>query len=463
MKGTGKTALLWYIRCMIDKLDNTSTQFILFRSDISSDDREKLGKAASVCSVSDEATSSSSDYEDAWEWYFHRQIVSYCEDNNIELFEKNEYWKKYCKCVNMPVGLDDEKKNSLPKVKKGKIQVKANLPFADLGIEADFEPGNSDFRQVSFSSLVAKVHDLFSKLTPTNRKLYFFVDELELSFVKTKQYKKDVLMIRDIVVTITKLNTLSRKKNFGLYIITGIRSEVIASTNSVGKEINKPIADFGVVLKWAQAGVPLKNHPLMKIILKRILAAHVKANPDDSVSEDKIWDMYFPDTIGAKPTEDYIMFKTWFRPRDLVRFFNLVRQHSPALTSFSAQSFDKISIDYSKACWVECSEELQASYSESDIDAISDLLMALECPFSYNEIELHAKKRSELYDNVASLISKKKLGDLLNHLYSLGIIGNCGDRTRFAFRGDNKLIVDYDMKVHDALWNHFAIKYRSKR
>ena len=59
--------------------------------------------------------------------------------------------------------------------------------------------------------------------------------------------------------------------------------------------------------------------------------------------------------------------------------------------------------------------------------------------------------------------SKKKLGDLLNHLYSLGIIGNCGDRTRFAFRGDNKLIVDYDMKVHDALWNHFAIKYRSKR
>ena len=49
---------------------------------------------------------------------------------------------------------------------------------------------------------------------------------------------------------------------------------------------------------------------------------------------------------------------------------------------------------------------------------------------------------------------------LLSHLYNIGIIGNTGANVRYSFRGDDGLVIENRMKIHDPLWSYLSIEYR---
>jgi hypothetical protein len=51
------------------------------------------------------------------------------------------------------------------------------------------------------------------------------------------------------------------------------------------------------------------------------------------------------------------------------------------------------------------------------------------------------------------------MGDILSVLYRVGIIGNTGERVRYSFRGDDELVIEGKMKIHDPLWNYFSIEH----
>lgn len=70
-------------------------------------------------------------------------------------------------------------------------------------------------------------------------------------------------------------------------------------------------------------------------------------------------------------------------------------------------------------------------------------------------------EKRKMYSDIDVLLNKFKLGDVLSVLYRIGIIGNTGERIRYAFRGDDDILLDKKMKVHDPLWNYLAIEYHS--
>ncbi len=88
------------------------------------------------------------------------------------------------------------------------------------------------------------------------------------------------------------------------------------------------------------------------------------------------------------------------------------------------------------------------------------MLTALKSPFTIHQITDKCEKGRRVYSALDDLLKKYKIGDLLSHLYNVGIIGNTGEKIRYSFRGDDELIIENMMKIHDSLWNYLSIEYR---
>ena len=130
----------------------------------------------------------------------------------------------------------------------------------------------------------------------------------------------------------------------------------------------------------------------------------------------------------------------------------------PNEIKFSSQSFDTIRKEYSTQSCVEHIEELRAKFTETEINGIKTLLYGMRCPFSYSDLTVKADEKKQIYSEVSSLLDKYRLGDVLSSLYKVGIVGNTGEKVRFSFRGDDDILLDKKIKIHDPLWNYLAIE-----
>lgn len=463
LKGTGKTALMRYLSLYLENEWNANTHFFLFKEEIKDNSKSKLTKGSDWISLKSGKKSDQKDYELVWAWFIFRKIVEVCESRKIDLFYKDKKWDSFVTQVKAAT-LDEKEKSSLfPKITQANITIKTTPIEANISTEFNKKDINNNTTKVKFAEYVECTYKLFQELKPGKDNLYFFVDEIELSYGEKKQYQKDIWMIRDLITAIDALNRIARKNKYQLYFITGLRREVLDSTKSAGKEINKPVEDFGVNLIWQQSGTK-KDHPLIGIIHKRLSAAEqMSLEPSERAKEDELWERYLPVKIGGIDSHEYILNKTWYRPRDIVRLLNIAKEQIPQDTKFSSAVFESINKDYSSKSWVEISEELQSKYSTDEIDGIKAIIRGIKCPFDYAEITQKADSAKEMYEMTNNLLSKYRLSDILNHLYKVGIIGNTGDLVRFAYRGDADLIIENQMKIHDALWNFLSVESKKKR
>ncbi len=462
-KGIGKTALLRYIDIQLRKDSKNNTSFILFKSDLSAEDRKEFyNKSQCIVDESELKTAGDiRDYETVWQWFFYSYIYHFVKNDAEDYFEMDKTWRlfeKSIRCVELVESPVVKKIRSyIPHVKQGRVKLSRGGDYAELG----FNTG--DDLRVDFSEVVSKAGDLFSNLTGKGeKKLYLLVDELEISYELKKQYDRDVRLIRDLIVTIEHINALLRRNGFNIYIIASIRSEILSAVNAIGKEINKCVEDFGIQIAWHQSGGSLHDHPLIHIIMKRLLAAEKLDDTDEN--REKVWNQYFPDkTIQRRDVESYILYNSWYRPRDMVRFLTQAQRAYPNATAFTHQVFDKIRKTYSSECWTECMEELKAKYKNDQISAIESIFNGWKSHFTLEDFGRRIAEKVK-YDNRLNLISDNIIV-LLENLYRVGVIGNSyiPDRdtkpiVRFVFRGDDKLLPDKDMMVHNALKPYFSLR-----
>lgn len=456
LKGTGKTALLRYIELICKKRYSAATSFILFKSDFIQNNKAQMVKLANNAFLTEknDCVEFEEDFEAVWYWFFHRHIVRIMEESTCGVFVKDKHWEEYKSCVKSIK--DDHQYGFLfPRVKGGTIEL--NLPISTMStkIAVDLEFDEERIK-VPFVKLVQNANDLFSRLTPGSGRLYIFVDELELSFSKQEQYQKDIKLIRDVIRIIYELNSLAKTRNMHFHIITGIRSEVVKATGSCGKEINKPIEDYGLMLQWQQRGNSF-SHPLIKIINKKIRASESRLGIKES-SDEEIWDKYFPIKINGKRTYEYILQQTWYRPRDVVRILSLIKEQYPDSSVFSHQMFVAIRKEYSSRCWTEQVEELNAKYTKEEIDGIKRLLSGIKSPFTFQYLKERVESLKDFSSNVEKLLNKYRLFDIMDDLFTIGVIGNTGRLTRFSFRGDESLLPENPMMVHNSLCPYLSVE-----
>jgi Cdc6-like AAA superfamily ATPase len=466
LKGTGKTALLRYMAIKMEETLQAKTSFILFKSDIKEQERKDFSKAAGTVfannnSTSNETENFNNEFEDVWMWFIHRHIVELANKKDCNPFYNDTNWKKYVACVTAPRLGDEESgiKKLIPKLKRGNVEVNAGLEgiSGTLGLEFDWE--DQEHTKVKFNSIVKQANNLFSKLIGNEKKLYIFLDELELTLDNNKKYVRDKKIIRDLIIAIHEFNIICKKNNFQVFLIAAIRSEVLTAVESSGKEINKIISDFATPIIWHQSGGNISNHPILQIIVKRLKASEKFYDLNLNDSSEAIWRRYFPETIQNEKTEKYILHLTWYRPRDVIRLLNIAQNQYPKATNFSHQVFDGIKKSYSGESWTELSEELRAIYREEEIDGIKRLFYGINNPFYYNYLNRHVNTIKEMYTNVELLLSNHKLGEILSNAYRVGLIGNSGKKYRFAHRGDDEILLEKQMMLHRALWASLSIEH----
>lgn len=225
-------------------------------------------------------------------------------------------------------------------------------------------------------------------------------------------------------------------------------------------EINKTVHDFGVSISWEQKGGDIKQHPLLKMLEKRI---HFSEQQQGIQESKDIWKTYFTSYIGEShlPIENYILDQTWYKPRDIIRLFTLIQKKYGNKSFFDQSVFQTITKPYSEESWVEFEETLTVKYSDIEVEGIKKSLTGLKLPFDVGIFMKHMDGKMDFFEEVEVLRKNRKPAQILKDLYEIGIIGNYGENSRFSFKGDIDPLMP--LTIHYPLIRFFKVSIPYKR
>lgn len=344
-------------------------------------------------------------------------------------------------------------KSLFPKLKRGTLKV-SKSPELDI----DFDWHDREKTHVKLSYIIHLSEDRLRKLKAYKSKLYIFCDELEISIRNKKTRTRDLHLIRDMICTINRYNSIFRAKNIPVFLIAAARSEVLSAPECTGKEINKTYEDCGVLIDWSQSGTNIESEPLIKMVLRKIRASSGDLNCDPN------WDNYFDNIIHSDSSKKYILHNSWYRPRDIIRMLTLARDKYPKKNKFDQASFDATRKIYSERCWTEISEAISTEFGIEGVKFIVGIMTGFKKEFSKDELQIRITEH-DVESGRPSIYNHKKVRFFLELMYSCGIIGNKilsnrGDvrpTFRFIFRGDNNFLMSDLYIVHFALRPYFSM------
>ncbi|WP_406819447.1 P-loop ATPase, Sll1717 family [Proteus mirabilis] len=346
----------------------------------------------------------------------------------------------------------------IPNIRKGNIEISK-----DPRLNLDFDWDNNGVAKIAFYKLIEKADSAFESLQPSKDSINIFFDELELNYTTKKQYQRDSRLLRDLIITIEKVNAICKRNGFNICLFAAIRSEVLNSVDSLGKEINKPLTDFGTDIVWNRAGVDSIQQPLLHIVEQRINNSREEFGLD-VLNPAELWSTYFPKFIHNKKPQTYLLHNSWYRPRDIVRLLLSAQESYGEESAFSTQSLEAIRKRYYSACWVELTEELKAIYKSEEINGIKNILYGYTQVSTIQEISSHAESVAQSYPDTRKLLDKRLIAEILVDLYRIGVIGNYSNESqtgkkkfRFSFRGDDDILLHQKFYIHNALKAHLSI------
>lgn len=467
-KGTGKTALLFYLQeQLLAKDPSAHTSFLLFKDQYKATQRKELTAISSkiVRAIdASEATSGEQDFEYIWRWIFLKQIIEDNEFCNFGLFEKNAEWNKFSDAVNKI--LSDSKDAKYFKIPQ-KVKIGIDYAINQTGgqsvspnLEVNFEDKENLKEYSLFTKQIDLAMDLMSKLKRSDIPYFTFVDELEAFFSDEDLMKRDLQLIRDLIITVKYFNQFFVSNQYqSTKIIASVRTEIINSISRFipGKEINKIVSGFECPVLWDYNNTNSYAHPIIQIWLKRISVSSIEAS---SMPPEAVYKLWFPEKIDGIEPANYILNNSWSKPRDVVRFLSSAKSSiQSSQKAYTSAVFSASMKEYSTESKREIVEEMNSLYSADKIDAIFSCLRGYKAVFSFNELKERVKL---LY---AGTFLDTGLMDVVRDLYRLGVIGNYHQYTkafRWQHKGDEDVLFadDWKLFVHRALQKDLSISVR---
>jgi predicted RNA-binding protein with RPS1 domain len=469
-KGTGKTALLYYLDQYVrDKDPQSCTSFIFFKSDFSDIKRKEIvahtKRLISSIDFSNTVAIDAENFEYIWRWLLYQKIVRDNEEYNEGLFLKDSNWIDFSGAVEALSKFSKKKGLRIPE------KLKFSLPISDpssmTSVTPEFEMDLSkrgtfeSDTYFKFAEQIEIADKNFSNLKRSDIPYYIFIDELEAFCGEKDIFLRDLRMIRDLIFTVKRLNSAFSKMNESTKIICSIRSEILNAINRFlpTNELNKVTSGFEIPLQWDYENTNSFNHPIMKILLRRIsIAEEINGN---NLSSKKLIEKWFPQKIAHNDPAHYLLNDTWMKPRDIVRLIQSA-QNSLATdnTSFSQATIDMCQKKYSEASLVEIKEEMRALYNSQEIDEIFSALKGFRVVFKYSDLAARIAKAP-----FTNSVWSGRITNILNDLYRLGVIGNYAPVSksyRWQHRGDHDLIIgeEWEMMIHQALQSALSVNSR---
>ena len=474
-KGSGKTALLFFLQNYIRTKDPSAcSSFIFFDSGFSHVTREKfnsISKSISTSILIDNSIASigqniECDFTYIWRWQFYQKLIIDNDNFNGGLFVDDANWIDFTNEINKISKTINKEKMHIPA--KVSFNMTTNPQFGTITPGFDIEP--IDFTQCNFNqaknysefvTIIEKADSLAKSLKRTDIPYYIFIDELEAYRGANDTFYRDLRMIRDLLFTVKWMNDIFLD---GTKLVCSVRLEILNAINRFiqSNQLHKIMMGYDERLIWEHTNTNSFSHPIIGVLLKRIQNAEEKATSLPVKQADIIRNWFKP-TVYNTHICSYILDNTWHKPRDIVRLLlSAQSKNSKNFSIFNQNTFDTFMPAYSKQCLVEVQEEMRALYEAEEIENIFNCLQGYKMIFSFQEIFERAKT---LYPT--SVLAKDPC-TVLSDMYRVGVIGNYLNKDhspRWEYKEQYKLIIDspWKMIVHPALRIELAVNSRIDR
>lgn len=471
-KGTGKTALLYYITNQIKNVDKSSIVSFIYFKDFDSSDKDKIQTIANninVNSLESDITIKNNQllkidgYIYIWKWVILEQILKDNESLENSPFKKDSNYFAFRKKLNqIRFNRLNKKKFMFPT----KVDISCNIKTSPDGtttyqpnLSLEFNTQKINKRAYDeFKDIIDEAFILFCNLQKTAIPYYIMLDELEAFYSDKDIFIRDLQMLRDLLYVVKLFNLESIESNIKKFkIICSIRKEILNSIylHIPSYELNKVTHGFEIPLKWSHNNNGLE-HPIFQMLLKRIRYTE-ELKLGINRSDESIYESWFPLTINQVSTFEKILNETWNKPRDIVRFLISVQNsHSSNLTKFNDKVFSDSFEEYSKESLNEVIEELNALYNKEEISEIISWFYGFASLFSKEQLEIR------LNTHFTKSKLKDRLENILKDLYRIGVLGNHSSITKEIFwyhRGNENMVIGdgWQYHIHRGLFKALAI------
>lgn len=467
-RGTGKTSLLrWHAHGRA--AEDATTDFVLFKSDLTEDQRMHLSQEVGISWTDVEATKMeiSQDFKSAWGWFIAHKIGENLKAHpDLTSIGSDSAKRKVIRLL----GLDNDSVfrkaiGFMPKLEGAHVKIKADIDFFEAELTGDFSRSGSH-GQTTLNALVRRVMTVIAGVEMV-RPLYIYFDELEAFYHTPEQHKRDQRMVRDLLFTISSMNDKFRAAALPIHILGAVRSEVIDSMGSLGQEVDRLVHDKGFLISWHHSNRSV-SHPLMAIVTKKI---QMSENAAGLATTDNSIEKYFPAAIDGLAIEAFLLDKSFYKPRDIVWRLSLAQKLFPNETFFSRDVLHDTEAEYSGKLWDEVRYELSATYSDDEINSIEMVMAGGAAAFEITQIEQRFDQARTFSKTIGTLLDRRSVREIMTDLYRLGAIGNAfrtgsdGNqvRNRWVFRGDPTLLTEKRMEIHSALLKRLSVVASRRR
>lgn len=454
-KGSGKTALLRFLQENYRRAGHP-TEIVLFKSDLNEDERQRLisGSDVSVIEAINTAQKGA-DYKSNWLWYIIVQL-SYMLSSD-QLISGGDSLHD----LKVLTGASQRPKQSVftgMRLTKLKGDIKANLNIGMFKSEARGEIeaiiDSADRPEIDVIETAERCLCRL-KLKHTKRVALFF-DELELFTSQTDQRTRDLILIRDLLYAVSRINRKLGAYSASIVVYASVRSEVLNEINVLSEEINKETDDFGVRIEWDIRSQSL-SQPLLELVSAKIRASEAELGENETAD---IWRSYFPDKLFGKDFRQHLLDISMFRPRNVVRRLKGARRR-PDAHGFSVSDFEDSHIEFSNGVWKEVEDEIRVIYKPEITRAIKQVLSGWQSRFELYEFERRIESANHIPSGARNLLRRAdEVKTLIETLYRTGAIGNFfyvesggrrQPRDRWIFRGYTEPLFDKEFVVHESV------------
>jgi len=249
-------------------------------------------------------------------------------------------------------------------------------------------------------------------LQKSNNKYNVIFDELDDKFQNESTYKS-------ILISLIKNTARLNRKLFSLgtkcKIMVLMRTDIMNILND--PDLNKIYMDNSVTIDWGDS--VNKFSPLLQMIYTKIRKSMKTEKAANKISDYEIYSTFLPDNISTRTSEEYILGRTFFRPRDVVTYFNLITNNRDFGNSdrFEWFHFTKCEQQYSDYFFREIKNEMCGHFSDSFISESFKLLSQFrKVEFTYSEI-LKFFEESKIFQEI-------EVDKALDALFKFGALGN---------------------------------------
>ncbi|KNX33061.1 MULTISPECIES: P-loop ATPase, Sll1717 family [Bacillus amyloliquefaciens group] len=370
------------------------------------------------------------EYIAIWEWIILLEIAQQCiDDESIN----NEYKDNLIEFMKFNFkGLKLNMNKVIEITKKRTINGGILHPFKILS-------GRGSDTKYTNGTYLDYIEDLRENVLKALRgcinKYTLIFDELDDKFRNEDIYKSNIISLIKIS---DKLNDLFYNEDLNIKIILLLRTDIFYILND--PDLNKVEQDGAIKLEW---GNTIKsNSPLFSMILNKVK----KSIPElESRKDIDLFSSFFPQKINNREPNEFILGRTYFRPRDIVTYLNLIIDKYPDTRYFGYRGFLELEKNYSTYFFKEIRNELFGHLSDEKIDLSFLLLKQYKrSEFTYEEIKAYYKAKMSVYKDI-------DLDETLKYFFDFGVVGNKQFNSKmgkdfYSWAYRENIEIDYDKK-----------------